>query len=51
LRARSVSRQTRATTVVSQPRRLAISAASARLRRSHASCNGVVGLAGGAQHP
>ena len=37
-RARSMSRQTRATTVVSQPPRLSTASASARLSRSHASC-------------
>jgi hypothetical protein len=36
-RARSMSRQTRAIAVVSQPPRLSIAAASARLRRSHVS--------------
>lgn len=38
VRERRVSRQTRETTVVSQPPRLAISAESERERRSHASC-------------
>jgi hypothetical protein len=36
-RTRSMSRHTRATTVVSQPPRLATASASERLRRSHAS--------------
>ena len=38
LRERSMSRQTRATTVVSQPPRLSMPAVSARLSRSQASC-------------
>ena len=38
LRARSASRQMRATTVVSQPPRLSIAASSERASRSHASC-------------
>ena len=38
LRERSMSRHTRATTVVSQPPRFSTAPVSDRLRRSHASC-------------
>jgi hypothetical protein len=46
-----MSRHTRATTVVSQPPRLSTSPVSARLSREPGFLDGVVGLAGRAEHP
>ena len=50
-RERSMSRQTRLTTVVSQARRLSTSSEFDRLSRSQRLLHGVVGLARGAEHP
>jgi hypothetical protein len=50
VRDRSMSRHTRATTVVSQPPRLSMPVVSARLSRSQAFLNGVVHLAYRAEH-